>query len=162
MNLSPCPAFCLLFLNEPDLESTIMTGNTAPPFLRAVLAAAACLALAPPAAADAVTLHCNGVNYVYPAGIGDGPAERQSAARTITLDLQGMEVELADGSEVRTTPLTRSNGSYQGFFTGKTQVFDTPVEGEQIEIDANAHWMELRYLLGDQRRFLAFTGDCRR
>jgi hypothetical protein len=120
------------------------------------------LALANPAEAEMSTLHCKGVDYVYEAGIGKGPARRQPAERTLLLDLQAMTAGLADGERVFETKLVQRHGTYQGFFPGEKRVYETAVLGDEIEIDPAGRWLELRYRLVDQRHFLAFTGECLR
>lgn len=127
-----------------------------------VLAAAAIFIVVSASAEAATTiLYCKGVNYIYQDGIGNGPAKRETASRTITLDLQAMKAELANGDEVRTTPIVQKHGAYQGVFPGKMRVFGATVIAEQMEVDTTALWLELRYVLDDQRQFLSFTGNCR-
>ena len=142
-------------------EVRIMKVRNARLLNRILATAAIFLLLSAPLEADTATLYCEGVNYIYQAGIGNGRAKREAAKRTLILNLKDMKAKLANGDEVRTTQLAQKYGAYHGFFPGKTQVFGTAVLGEQLEIDTTALSLDLRYVLEDQRRFLSFTGICR-
>ncbi len=110
--------------------------------------------------AETVTLHCRGVNYIYGSGMGKGPATREAADLTVTLDEPQMRAELINGGETRITNLVRVQGDFQGYFPGEKEIFGAAVLGEQIEIGSGLDFVELRYLLEGDRRYLSFTGTC--
>jgi hypothetical protein len=119
------------------------------------------LLLAPAAvAAEPVELHCKGVNYTYDSGIGTGPAKREASQRTITIDQEEMRAELADGEQMIPVTLTMKYGDYQGFFPNNRLVFNTPVLGEEIEIGSDLEYLEIRFLLESDKKFLSFFGTC--
>lgn len=113
-------------------------------------------------AAEAVSLACEGVNFVYPAGIGRGPAQREKSSRAISLDLSAMEVAVVEKNGAKPAQLRREDGTYHAFFPREVLVSGAPVTGEQLEVDLKGLWVEMRYILPDRRRFLSFTGQCRR
>ena len=80
-----------------------------------LVAAAISLAVSPLVWAEGTTLSCEGVNFLYPAGIGTGPAKREAANREITIDLPAMTAKLVRGDETRATRLARKHDTYQGF-----------------------------------------------
>lgn len=112
------------------------------------------------AGAGSVTLECEGVDYVYESGIGNGPAKRERSARSVSLDLGNMGAELRNGDKAQVADLKKHNRTYKAFFPGEAQVFGVSIQGEEMEIDGAALWLELRYRLEDQRHFLSFTGTC--
>jgi hypothetical protein len=114
-----------------------------------------------PVFAEPVELHCQGVNYLYASGIGTGPAKREAAQRSIKMDQTAMSVEWVRDGTVATTSLVMKYGDYQGFIPGNRLVFDTPVVGDEIEIESDLSQLEIRYLLVNEKRFLSFTGNCK-
>jgi uncharacterized protein involved in tellurium resistance len=110
--------------------------------------------------AEPVELRCDGVNYIYESGIGTVPAKRQASQRSIKLDLSEMTVELANGEKTMTAALVKKYGDYQGFFPNNRMVFGTPVLGEQIEIGSELKYLEIRFLLEGDKKYLSFTGNC--
>jgi hypothetical protein len=112
------------------------------------------------AAAEPVELRCEGVNYIYESGIGTGPAKREASQRTVKLNLSEMTVEFANGDIMISTALVKKYGDYQGFFPNNRLVYGTQVLGEQIEIGSGLKYLEIRFLLEDNKKFLSFTGKC--
>lgn len=112
--------------------------------------------------AETVNLHCKGVDYIYESGLGKGTSKREAANRSIILDVEEMTVTLVNGLEERTTQLTKKYGDYQGFFPGEKQIFGSTVLGEEVEVNSAFDLLELRYLLEDEKKYLSFTGICKR
>ena len=109
-----------------------------------------------------VTLHCEGVDYIYDSGIGKGPGRREASHRSVSLMFEEMIAEVSEGSGVRSTELSMKYGDYHGFLPAKKHEFGVNVLGQQVEINSALDLLEFRYVLEDGNKYLSFNGICER